>query len=249
MSWCKLEPLYTEEPDSYHLLSACLFIKDQYIKSTYGYVRDVNKKKQNLFIKRLEEHVKMYDNGIWNDNTRLRIYIDKNLEMNYTWKLILNKYRKHPFFQWIKYDIPSKKDPSNPNIHMGLIGTLIRFHPLFVKNDKIKMISIIDMDSMYTSKWIDEIEKFKKSNYDMHCFCSMFTIPYYASIIEGISNEEAKGYWIAAGLFSSKVKLPINRWNKMLEYMIEVENYEMCLEIKKVIDNYDDLVNELINFV
>ena len=37
----------------------------------------------------------------------------------------------------------------------------------------------------------------------------------------------------------------LDELNKMLEYMIEVENYEMCLEIKKVIDNYDDLVNEL----
>jgi hypothetical protein len=41
----------------------------------------------------------------------------------------------------------------------------------------------------------------------------------------------------------------LDELNKMLEYMTEVENYEMCLEIKKVIDNYDDLVNELINFV
>jgi hypothetical protein len=41
----------------------------------------------------------------------------------------------------------------------------------------------------------------------------------------------------------------LDELNKMLEYMIEVENYEMCLEIKEVIDNYDDLVNELINFV
>jgi hypothetical protein len=29
--------------------------------------------------------------------------------------------------------------------------------------------------------------------------------------------------------------------NKILNYMIEIENYEMCSKIKKVIDNYDDL--------
>ena len=37
----------------------------------------------------------------------------------------------------------------------------------------------------------------------------------------------------------------LDELNRMLEYMIEVENYEMCSEIKRVIDNYDDLVNEL----
>ena len=37
----------------------------------------------------------------------------------------------------------------------------------------------------------------------------------------------------------------LDELNRMLEYMIEVENYEMCSEIKRLIDNYDDLVNEL----
>jgi hypothetical protein len=35
----------------------------------------------------------------------------------------------------------------------------------------------------------------------------------------------------------------LDELNRILEYMIEVENYEMCSEIKKVIDNYDDLLN------
>ena len=37
----------------------------------------------------------------------------------------------------------------------------------------------------------------------------------------------------------------LNELNRMLEYMIGIENYEMCWEIKKVIDNYDDLVNKI----
>jgi hypothetical protein len=35
----------------------------------------------------------------------------------------------------------------------------------------------------------------------------------------------------------------LDELNRMLEYMIGVENYEMCSEIKKVIDNYNDLLN------
>jgi hypothetical protein len=40
----------------------------------------------------------------------------------------------------------------------------------------------------------------------------------------------------------------LDELNRMLEYMIEVENYEMCSEIKKVIDNYDDLVTQNMTF-
>jgi hypothetical protein len=32
--------------------------------------------------------------------------------------------------------------------------------------------------------------------------------------------------------------------NRMLEYMIEIENYEMCSKIKWVIDNYDNLIHD-----
>ena len=34
----------------------------------------------------------------------------------------------------------------------------------------------------------------------------------------------------------------LDELNSLLQYMIEVENYEICSQIKEVIDNYDDLV-------
>jgi hypothetical protein len=39
----------------------------------------------------------------------------------------------------------------------------------------------------------------------------------------------------------------IDELNTMLEYMIQEENYELCSVIKKVIDNYDELVKLNIN--
>ena len=37
----------------------------------------------------------------------------------------------------------------------------------------------------------------------------------------------------------------LDELNTMLDFMIENENYEICSVIKRVIDNYDELVNEL----
>jgi hypothetical protein len=219
MSWCKLEPLYKDEPKNYHLLSTCLFIKEKYIKTTYGKVEDVSEKRQKSFINAIEQYAILYNKGYWNDKTRLRIYFDKSLDINENWSIVLNKYMKHPFFQWIRYDIPSKKDPNNNNYHIGLIGTLIRFHPLFVKNSSIRLISIIDLDIVYTSKWREEIDKFSKSKYDMQCFSNMFSIPFYGSLIDGITEEKPHGYWISAGLLTSKVILPYTIWNNLLDYV------------------------------
>ncbi len=219
MTWCNFEKLYNSEPDNYHLLSTCLFIKDKYLKTTYGKVRDASEYRQKQFMQVIETHAKYYDEGYWDKNTRLRIHIDKSLEKHEKWMNILNKYMNHPFFQWVKYDIPSKKDPEFQELHIGLIGTIIRFYPMFVKNDKISCISVVDLDSMYTENWKNEMDKFKKSNYDFHTFSSMFLIPFYSLIIPGISEDIPKGFWIPAGLFSSKIKLPLWKWNRLPEFI------------------------------
>ena len=37
--------------------------------------------------------------------------------------------------------------------------------------------------------------------------------------MEGITDEKPEGYWIPAGLFASKVILPYNKWQNLLEYI------------------------------
>uniref|UniRef100_A0A6C0H4V6 Uncharacterized protein n=1 Tax=viral metagenome TaxID=1070528 RepID=A0A6C0H4V6_9ZZZZ len=220
MKWITFEKMYKEEPNNYHLLSSCFFIKDKYIKTTYGKVRDESLKKQKMIMNCIEEHAKKYDNGEWdNKSVRLRVYYDWSLEKSDLWKIIRDKYLHHPFFQWIKYEIAGKKDYNNPDIHIGLIGTIVRFHPLFTKNEKIKVISIIDLDNMYTGEWKKEVDKFVDSSYNVMCFSSILNIPFYGSIIGGISDDLPCGYWIAAGFLTCKVRLPYERWNNMMEYV------------------------------
>ena len=264
MTWCNFEPLYKDEPDNYHLLSTCLFIKNKYIKTSYGKVRDVNEERQQQFMKTIAKHADTYEKGYWDKNTRLRIYIDKSLEKHERWINMLKKYGNHPFFQWIKYDIPGKKDPEFQDLHVGLIGTIIRFHPLFVKNDRINCISVVDIDSMYTEKWLNEINEFKKSDKDLHCFSSKFLFPFYGTIIPGISNDIPKGFWIPAGLFSSKIRFPSWRWNRLPEFieskhimnkMRYFDAFKMALFDNKIDQFYEDfeygldelIINDIVN--
>ncbi len=219
MTWCNFEKLYTSEPKDYHLLTTCLFYKEKYLKTSFGVVRDESTTRQKQFIKAIETHASNYDKGYWNDKTRLRIYFDNSLFEIPQWKPVIEKYSKHPFFQFVKYDIPTKKDPEFKKFHLGLIGTLVRFYPFFHKDKNINMISVIDLDVMYSNKWKDEMEKFAKSDYKLHCFSSYLIVPFYGSIIPGISDEVPKGYWLTASLFTSKITLPSFRWNRIPQLM------------------------------
>jgi len=220
MTWITFEKKYKEEPEKYHLLSSCFFVKDKYIKTTYGKVRDDSLKKQKMIMGCIEEHAKKYEEGKWdNKKVRLRIYYDYSLEKSELWKKIEERYLYHPFFQWVKYKIAGKKDINNPDLHIGLIGTMVRFHPLFTKNKRIELISVIDLDNMYTEEWKKEVDKLLKSEYDIMCFSSILNIPFYGSIIGGISDDLPCGYWIAAGFLTSKIRFPYERWYNMMNYI------------------------------
>jgi len=221
MSWVKLEPLYTEPEIKYHLLSACLFFKEKYIKTTNGNVRDETMRKQELMSKCIEENAKDYDKGIWKDNVRLRIYFDKSIHKSPLLNASFEKYLNHPFFQWVRYEIPGMKAAKSPTFHKGLIGTIVRFHPLFIRSSNVIVVSIVDLDNKYTDKWKETINKFVKSpDYDIHYISGIFLIPFYASIIKGVTKEDNPAIlWSGAGLFSSKVIFPRSRWNNMLNHI------------------------------
>ena len=220
MSWIHLEPLYTEPNIKYHLLSGCLFLKEKYVKKTNGQVRDVTASKQEIISKCIEGHAKDYDRGIWDQNVRLRIYFDVTIHKSPLFNACFEKYVHHPFFQWVRYDIPSMKVPTNQSFHSGLIGTIVRFHPLFVRSSNVIAVSIIDLDNKYKDNWRETIRKFIKSDYDIHYLSGLFIIPFYGCIIKGVTKEDDPSIlWCGALSFTSKVVLPRSRWNNMLTHI------------------------------
>jgi len=220
MSWINLEPLYTEPDMKYHLLSGCLFLKEKYIKTTHGSVRDETMKKQELFSKCIEKNAKDYDTGVWGKNVRLRIYFDKSIHQSPLLNASFEKYVHHPFFQWVRYDIPSMKESKNSLFHTGLIGTIVRFHPLFVRGSNVTAVSVIDLDNHYKDKWRDTIRTFMKSNYDIHYISGIFNVPFYGCIIKGVTKEDDPSIiWCGALSFTSKVVFPRTRWNNLLAHI------------------------------
>ena len=217
MSWINLEPLYTEPDMKYHLLSGCLFLKEKYIKTTNGTVRDETIRKQELITKCIEKNAKEYDKGVWGKNIRLRIYFDKSIHQSQRLNASFEKYLHHPFFQWVRYDIPSMKGSSNQTFHMGLIGTIVRFHPLFVRSSNVNAVSVIDLDNNYTDKWRETFDTFMKSKYDIHYISGPFSVPFYGCIIKGVTKENDPSIlWCGALSFTSKCVFPRSRWNNML---------------------------------
>lgn len=220
MSWIQLEPLYKEPDMKYHLLSGCLFLKEKYVKKTNGMVRDVTTSKQEIISKCIEDNAKDYDKGIWDKNVRLRIYFDPSIHKSPLLNACFEKYVHHPFFQWVRYDIPSMKVSKNPTFHSGLIGTIVRFHPLFVRGPNVIAVSVIDLDNKYKDKWRETIHKFIKSDYDIHYISGLFNIPFYGCIIKGVTKEDDPSIlWSGALSFTSKVVFPRSRWNNMLMHI------------------------------
>ena len=182
-------------------------------------VRDVTLTKQEIFAKCIEENAKDYDKGVWNRNVRLRIYFDQSIHQSPLLKASFEKYVHHPFFQWVRYDIPSMKS-QNPTFHSGLIGTIIRFHPLFIRSSNVTAVSVIDLDNKYKDKWRETIHKFMKSNYDIHYISGIFNVPFYGCIIKGVTKEDDPSIlWCGALSFTSKILFPRARWNNMLTHI------------------------------
>jgi hypothetical protein len=261
MSWCKLTPLYKDEPDKYHLLTTSLFVKQKYIKTTKGIVKDMGTLRRQQFISTIKKHIEHYENGYWNDKYRLRIYFDSSFERNEELSTVFNEYKDHPFLQWIRYELPNLKDPEFSPDHIGMIGTIIRFHPFFVKNNKINCVSAIDMDNWYTEKWKDELTKFKKSNHDLHWFNPIINMQLYGIMVPGLTIFKNPKYWIPGCAFSSKITFPEWRWkqlpdfihNHMIYYLRVIDLFKVALfdnRIDRMMEDYEYGIDEIyINYI
>ena len=226
--WCKLVRYYEEPREPYHLLSACLFYKAEYVKTTNGVTRDETAAKQRLFMEAIRRNAEMYDRGEWPRNTRMRIHMDASLQVLADWVTFLDPYWKHPFFQFVVYDVPRYRDPTNPAFHRGLLGTMMRFHPMFDVNASDKpdkslasMVSIVDLDNLYSAVWLQTVlQKFPTvptHTKKFLSFSSPFSMPFYGTIMRGVSQERPRGYWLSAMLTTTDYRFPAAAWSALPE--------------------------------
>jgi hypothetical protein len=202
--WVRFKYDFEEPKERYHLLSTALFYKGDYTKIRRdNSMENISEKRQEAFIKMYNYYLDEMENNRFPENTYLRIYMDKSIDLYKRWSKILE--RKHEKMQIVYYELSKDYvDPTNPDIYLGFIGTIMRFYPVFDPKCRAEIISTIDMDAIYTKKWFEEIEKFKESKSNVQVLSSMFNIPFYGIIIQGITKMKARGYWCSAGLISFK---------------------------------------------
>ena len=101
--------------------------------------------------------------------------------------------------------------------HCKLFGTLIRFHPLYIKEKNVISVNCIDSDNYISKKWLDELIKFIDSKYDINVFCSKYEFPRY----KDITLKDNFECYFRAGMFSSKISFGEKKWEKAFN---DIEN-------------------------
>ena len=96
-------------------------------------------------------------------NCVLRIYYDDSiLKKDNKWKHIVDKAQSKLFTEMVHYEFPQFKK-KNSFYHEGLLGTMVRFFPLFNFSDINEAISILDIDFEKISEVIEMTDVIKKS--------------------------------------------------------------------------------------
>ena len=178
----------------------------------------------------LQENAAMYDRGAWPPDTRMRIYYDDSLALYPAWAPLLAKYRDHPFFQWVHFDMPAYKDPQDPRLHLQLIGTVMRFHAFFDHACRATVISAVDLDIVYKPRWLHEVRarlplkaessaagsrKAATTKCNAVIFSNGVASPYYGALIRGIMDDPVRRYYVNAGLFSARYRFPEGEWDAL----------------------------------
>jgi hypothetical protein len=176
---CKFTRYYEEPNEKYVCLSLSLFLVEKYIKRTKKNESiNVLDKKINLFFKNMIQKSKNLLDGTFPNNYYMRIYYDDSIYKNDKMKLLFDKFKKHQKIQLIQYECPKYK--KNDISHIHLFGTVMRFHALFDKySPNMEMCAFIDADAYYTKNYIRELEDFRKSNYLILTFNTIYQTPMY----------------------------------------------------------------------
>lgn len=189
------------------------------------------------------------------DNLYLRVYFDDSLsetkhdsdiinkEIETVWQPLIERGKKSPKIQMVKYDDPIYKI-KNTVYHVDLYGTLMRFIPIFEKdNSRIVIISDIDFTLKKYTRMLYAYNKIKTSEAKFNVYTALT----YADIKRfDLDKSLPKSFvpqtWfrlLACG-FISKVKLPKEVFNKFYncigkcKNLIRITNYISKLLVKKV---------------
>lgn len=201
--YCKLTRFYDEPKHKYNLITTVIFFSN-----TISYKVDKNKSSPyHIYFTGLNNNIndfyKYFDYNfyyrIYFDNSILKKIIDDDEANIYVDKFnqILEDLKKKPRIQLVHYDCPKFKIDK---FHKGLFGTVMRFDPLFTKeNTNLIFISDIEKFTIVDIKYL--YEYLKLYNADSVWRNSMFGYEI------DVDFRKTQSDWIFAGNFGTKIKL------------------------------------------
>lgn len=241
-SLVELKKEYEKPTTNYNIVSCCVFRMSGPYKDSVKYYYNG--------LKTISSNFKKYI-----PNFYLRIYYDEsvistkhederiNQEVSIYWRPLFDTLRCLNYVQLIKFRIP---DLCDGLYHIGLVGTLVRFLPLFDHDIQVKCIGIIDIDinesGLRTFKCV--YDNFAKSQSEFHfktrdCYHTQARF-YEADKILGLTPPKIMHRAIAS-LLISKVKFPVSIFEKFLFDLINLET-----KPRSPVAQFADIQNKLL---
>lgn len=251
-----IDKWYEEPTDKYSIVSVVIFRLSTSYKEMNVYFNGLKKLITNFKFIYPDCYLRLYfDSSLYDNNYPMFLY-----ETEQIWKPFFDGLKSIDYIQLAKFDTKFK---INKTYNEGLIGTIVRFLPLFdiEENRNLDKVISIDIDNSD-----DELkllgEQYKKFNnfiedgYEiLYKVFSCYRIDNRFLAIEKHFNIE---YPILAGFFYSKYKLPVKLLNDFFkcikvncnyykDFFNSVSSSERNIKLKRFPYGIDELFLMLVN--
>lgn len=240
---CKFIKHFDEPNQKYNCLSTSLFFIDKYIKVTKN-VKIVNKTedKVNIFYRNLVETEKRLTNGYYPEDLYLRLYFDKTVYKIDKYVQLFKKFKQNRKIQLVEFNCDNFK--TNPDSHIGLFGTLIRFYSIFdTASINMSYCILLDADNILTNNFFELFDKFKKSRKLIYTFNKVTQTGFHSN--DYMTNNNLFNYIYLLGCLTiikrNKI-FDIKYWNKYFVNMYKQNDLMYVF-------NYNDFKRFAINSV
>jgi hypothetical protein len=219
---CKFIKYFKEPTKKYVCMSTVLFFKDKYIKVSRN-LKTSNKTEDKVtsFYNNLKETENMLTKKIYPEDFYLRIYYDKSIFKIQKYVTLFEKFKQNKKIQLVEFHCEHFMD--NDNFHIDLFGSFMRFYTIFDnESTKMEYCILTDADNIYTEKFVEIFDTFKKSKNLVYTFNKITQIGFHGN--DYMENNNFFDYIYLLGGFTiiKKNKIfDIKYWEKYFNNMFQ----------------------------
>jgi len=204
--------------NDYNIISVCFFYKRDAYKSRNIYIKGITN-----IIKRFTFVLRNFRLRIYHDNTTATII---NELINKMSPNIKNK------IETFEYDIPFFRDPINKEYHVGTIGTIIRFLPLYDnKLHKVNNCMVFDIDN-YMHMYYQYLYNYQRNNNKIQFYYRSRFCYTMLERISCISDKKMMEYPIIASYIYQSIQLPYSLLENFFEDLYFKKDTQLLNDMK-----------------